>query len=137
MIWFIPVIKMNMQMLHDETLLDVSNNFRKVFNKKSSLMKTVCQRYGIELSGPPGPHNPLILEFHKTNSYKAKKLQRDLLSLKVAGLIKDHLHSDDGSGPGKVILDVDLSDIAADECDGDSLKRPRHPSAESSDSGIG
>ena len=106
----------------------------------SSLMKTVRKRYGIVLSGPPGPHNPLTLEFRKNKSYNAKKLQSDLLSLKVTELIKDHLLSDDSTNPGKVILDVDLSDIIASEsseCDGDSLQRTRHLSSESSDSGIG
>ena len=137
MIWFIPDIKIKIQILHDESLIDVPNNLRKVFSKKSSLMKTVHKRYGIVLSGPPGPHNPLTLEFRKNKSYNAKKLQSDLLSLKVAELMKDHLLSDDSTNPGKVILDVDLSDIIASECDGDSLQRTRHLSSESSDSGIG
>ena len=124
-------------MLDEETLLDVPSNLRKVFNKESCLMQAVRQRYGIELSRSPGPHDPLTLEFQRTETYNAKKLQRDLLSLKVAELMKKHLHSDDDTNPAKVILDVDLSDIVAGGCDDDSLQQTQHPSAGPSDSSTG
>ena len=124
-------------MLDEETLLDVPSNLREVFNKESCLMQAVRQRYGIELSRPPGPHDPLTLEFQRTETYNAKKLRRDLFSLKVAELMKGHLHSDEDTNPAKVILDVDLSDIVIGGCNDDSMQQTQNPSAGPSDSGTG
>ena len=137
MIWFIPEIRIKIQMLDEEALLDVPSNLCQIFNKESCLLQVIRQSYGIELSEPPGRHGPLTLQFQRTEFYDAKKLQRDLLSLKVADLIKEHLHSDDNTNPAKVILDVDLSDIVAGGCDDDSMQQTQHPSAGPSDSGTG
>ena len=51
--------------------------------------------------------------------------------------MKDHLHSDGGCDAGKVILDVDLSDIVTSGCDDGSLQRMRHPLTGSADSDTG